>query len=345
MKALEALERLPLVGALFQRKPAAPEEPPPVATENGGCFAEVPVDADAIENPRFEKFPYAGPFPWLDCDDADERIAQKLAAGKLTAKEAELCRCWKDNGYLILERAIEPQLLDDVWQAYENAIASGVIELRGEKAGPDDPWPARALDPHFKVPELCQLLRHPTLLHWVEILTERTPAPFQTITSHAGSQQPEHSDSIHMTTYPIGYLTACWIAFEDIHPDSGPLVYYPRSHRLPYVFSRDVGISENDMRTEGMKSYYERYEPHIQQLIAHEKFEPHYFHAKKGDVLFWHANLLHGGSKRKDLRHSRRALVNHYFVEGAICYHDLSALAPRPYSGTCIVESGRAAGS
>ena len=50
--------------------------------------------------------------------------------------------------------------------------------------------------------------------------------------SHKGSQQGAHSDSIHMTTYPIGYLSAAWIAFEDIHPDSGPQLFYPGSHRL-----------------------------------------------------------------------------------------------------------------
>ncbi|MDP6776601.1 MAG: hypothetical protein QGI83_07545 [Candidatus Latescibacteria bacterium] len=29
-----------------------------------------------------------------------------------------------------------------------------------------------------------------------------------------------------MTTYPLGYLAAAWIAMEDIHPDCGPV---PRS--------------------------------------------------------------------------------------------------------------------
>ena len=87
---------------------------------------------------------------------------------------------------------------------------------------------------------------------------EREPAPFQTITSHKGSQQQEHSDSIHMTTYPIGYLTAAWVAFEDIHPDSGPLVYYPKSHRLPYIFSRDVGIKPRKRlrRTRSQSEYH-----------------------------------------------------------------------------------------
>ena len=51
---------------------------------------------------------------------------------------------------------------------------------------------------------------------------------------------------------------------------------------------------------------------------------PQFFCPRKGDVLFWHANLVHGGSPRKDLKHSRRALVCHYFARGAVTYHDLS---------------------
>jgi len=301
-------------------------------------FAEVAVAPRSLEKPRFEKFPYAGPFPWLDCDDADAKIEAKLKAGIIGEYEAEQCHFWKENGYLILERAIAAEVLDEVWAAYERAIADGTVELQPESAGPDDPWPGRYQDAHDKVPAFCRVMRHPTLLHWVRLLMEREPAPFQTITSHKGSQQREHSDSIHMTTYPIGYLSASWVAFEDIHPDSGPLVYYPGSHKLPYVFSKDVGIQEDDYRTRGFETFYEKYEPRIQEIIAERRMQPHYFHARKGDVLFWHANLIHGGSKRRDLKHSRRALVSHYFVKGAVCYHDFSASNPKQFSSTCLVE-------
>ena len=47
--------------------------------------------------------------------------------------------------------------------------------------------------------------------------------------------------------------------------------------------------------------------------------------ARKGDVLFWHANLVHGGSPRANMQRSRRAVVCHYFAEGCVCYHDLGA--------------------
>jgi len=79
----------------------------------------------------------------------------------------------------------------------------------------------------------------------------------------------------------------------------------------------------------------------LEGLAGHEPergIEPHYFHAKKGDVLIWHANLIHGGSMRRNLQLSRRALVCHFFVKGSFAYHDLSASETKPYSGTCLLR-------
>jgi hypothetical protein len=66
------------------------------------------------------------------------------------------------------------------------------------------------------------------------------------------------------------------------------------------------------------------YNPALMKAVEQGGFAPAYFHAKKGDVLFWHANLAHGGSARRDFTVSRKAFVFHYFAEGCICYHDLS---------------------
>ena len=302
-------------------------------------FAETPVDFAQLPALRAENFPYSGPHPWLDQPDALERINLKLGRGEITAGEAEQCRYWREYGYIILPKLIEDTILDDVWRAYEEAVASGEIPLKPESAGESDPYPGRFLDPHQKISAFCQILRHDRLLHWIRLLMEHEPEPFQTITCHKGSQQGAHSDSIHMTTYPLGYLTAAWIAFEDIHPDCGPLVYYPGSHRLPYLFSKDVGISEQEFKERRYTAYHEKYEPRIRELIEEYKLEPHYFHARKGDVLIWHANLIHGGSMRRNLQLSRKAVVCHFFVKGSFTYHDLSASETKPYSGTCLLDA------
>jgi ectoine hydroxylase-related dioxygenase (phytanoyl-CoA dioxygenase family) len=69
---------------------------------------------------------------------------------------------------------------------------------------------------------------------------------------------------------------------------------------------------------------------------------PHYFHARKGDVLIWHANLVHGGSERKNLALSRRAVVCHFFAKNAFVYHDLAAARSRQqYIGTCLLRDDK----
>src|SRR5262245_29083882 len=63
-----------------------------------------PVDASGMTLFRRRAFPAdGGPGPWLDQPDAEAQIDARLAAGELTADEAELCRKWSRDGYLILE--------------------------------------------------------------------------------------------------------------------------------------------------------------------------------------------------------------------------------------------------
>ena len=57
--------------------------------------------------------------------------------------------------------------------------------------------------------------------------------PFQTLNFPVATQQPIHSDVVHFDTLPVrGLMTASWVALEDIHPDAGPLIYYPGSHTM-----------------------------------------------------------------------------------------------------------------
>ena len=296
-------------------------------------IAELPVDFSRLPAYRAEYFPDSGPKPWLDRDDWSRQIAT------LPADQAELCRQWAETGYIVLPQLIPESLLDSAWNAYERSIQRGAIALPPESAGEADRLPGRFLNPHKRVRAFCRVAKHPELMLWLRQLLGHPAKLLQTIASHKGSQQSAHLDSIHMTTYPLGYLAAAWIAFEDIHKDSGILEFYPGSHRLPYVFSRDLQIPLDHMKNEGYASYQARYEPFVQKLIAEHALRPCYFEARKGDVLIWHANLLHGGSQRQDLSLTRKALVGHYFASGAFVYHDLSAVSSRQqYFDGCLVR-------
>lgn len=280
------------------------------------------VAINEIRTFRAENFPVAENKPWLDCEDWPEQIERRLEIGQLTVQQAAWCRKWASDGYLVIPKMFCDQLLDDAWRQYENLIESGeLIPQEDHAISVLSKLPGRVLNPHFKVEAFKSILFDVTAQEIVSVLLDVKALPFQTIAGHKGSEQKAHSDSIHMTTYPQGYLVANWVAFEDIKSDSGPLEFYPGSHRLPYTYSKQCGIGVEEAQA-GYGAYHEKYEPFIQRLIAENGLQPRYFNAEKGDVLFWHANLLHGGSRIADASLSRKALVSHYFAEGCICYHD-----------------------
>src|SRR4051812_13603097 len=103
-------------------------------------FAEKRVNVSELPSLRAENFPYSGPHPWLDRPDALEQNAAKAARGEITQQEAEQCRYWRENGYIILPNLIEDETLEAVWSAYEHAVSTGTIPLSPEPGGPNDPW-------------------------------------------------------------------------------------------------------------------------------------------------------------------------------------------------------------
>lgn len=293
------------------------------------CFAEEPLDLEALRLFRREHFPPSGPLPWLDRDDALEAIDRRLRSGEITDLEASLCRKWHRDGFVHLAGFLAPDFVDGIWQQVEAAVESGTLPVSMGAMVEGGPYEDRFQDLHMRVPEVADLLRHNGMLQILQLLLGRPIHPFQTIAFFAGSQQPEHSDSIHMTTFPESYLVGTWTAMEDIHVDSGPLIYYPGSHRWPFYSARDAGITERESVVDYQQAYYEKYEPFIQDIIRQRRAEALHFTPNQGDVLMWHANLLHGGTPRKDPARSRKSVVCHYIARDAVCYHDISGSLAR----------------
>ena len=163
---------------------------------------------------------------------------------------------------------------------------------------------------------------HKELVSLLGFLLDRPVHPFQTINFMYGSEQAAHSDSIHMSTYPEGNLTAAWIALEDVSVEQGALFYYPGSHKLPYIYNEDLGLNENALLLDVNPN--KKYEQKVEQLLRENDLEKEVFLAGKGDILIWHPNLLHGGLPHTDRSRTRKSMVVHYFGEGVICYHELT---------------------
>ena len=217
----------------------------------------------------------------------------------------EQLEAFSDQGLLKIDFEFDSQLLDrvvaDVRPHYGSAYEANPLST------------TRCQDGWKQVNAVRQLAVHKNVLIALRILMDREPLPFQTLNFPVGTSQRPHSDSIHFHTVPAGFMVGVWVALEDIDAENGPLIYYPGSHKLPYYSMQDLGLAPG-------YSNYHTYESRIQDLIAEHGFQPELGLLKKGEAIIWHANLLHGGSARKDFERSRHSQVTHYFFEDCQYY-------------------------
>lgn len=253
--------------------------------------------------------------PWLDRPNGMEALLQHPTYLSMPAAEQAQVRSFVDNGFLILRGFYSADEVQQVNREIEKLLSENRAGFNYTGKKIMDAWRFSPLiEQHF--------FKNQRLLQLLDFLMGTKTAPFQTIHFLEGSEQRAHSDFIHMTTEPPGYLIASWTALEATHEGNGLLFYYPGSHRLPYIMCGDYD-SGNSRWSLGENSY-RNYEAKIAQLVAEHDLKKEYFFAKTGDVLIWHANLLHGGSPIKQPGSTRRSMVAHYFCEGVICYHEIS---------------------
>ena len=88
-----------------------------------------------------------------------------------------------------------------------------------------------------------EIARAPAVLDLLREFYGREPLPFQTLNFRVGTQQAPHADAFHFNSDPPGFMCGVWVALEDIDEASGPLVYFPGSHRLPEVTTADVPMA------------------------------------------------------------------------------------------------------
>lgn len=252
--------------------------------------------------------------PWLDRPGAPERLEQDATFRSFDASMQAKVRQFVTDGYMVLENFFPENETNALNQEVAEQLDSGKTSFN---------YTGRKI---FNLPAQSPLAdhfyRHPQLLQYLSFLLGKPALPFQAMNFTLGSEQRAHSDSIHMMTEPPGYLIATWIALEDCSEENGPLFYYPGSHRLPFVTTEDYD-SGNTYFTIGEHSN-RHYEDKIAEIIAKNSLQKQLFLARRGDVLIWHSNLLHGGSPITRPGATRKSMVCHYFAEGVFCYHEMS---------------------
>ncbi len=255
------------------------------------------------EPPRFDRLSSAAPPPAVAAEAAHFPAAIQAAL-----------RGWSADGYVILRGFFSADEVGTINDEIARLVATGAADWRYNQA--------KIMFAFRQSAAIRRIIGQPLLLEVLAYLLGRPVGLFQSINFLKGSQQKTHSDSIHMTTYPLGYLIAAWVALEDVTAANGPVFYHPGSHRLPYVLNADFPHGGSHFFIG--EAAYANYEHAIADVVHQAQLPSEEFHARAGDVLLWHANLLHGGRPILDPASTRRSMVLHYFAQDVICYHEIT---------------------
>ncbi|MCD6023420.1 MAG: hypothetical protein K0Q91_336 [Fibrobacteria bacterium] len=273
--------------------------------------------------------------PWVESPFFAEHLAEK----NLNAEDLERVHHFREKGYVILRGAATEELADRIKREVSSLF-------RAEPSDGTD-YNFRVQDAWRESPAVRELAGNERVLATLRLLYGREPFPFQTLNFQKGSQQRAHSDAIHFSCLPPRYMCGAWAALEEIHPDNGPLFYYPGSHKLPEYTYFDLGMTKR-----GEQSYL-RYEDYIEKLMNAHGLRRETLNAQKGDVFVWASNLVHGGAKIRKEGSTRWSQVTHYYFDDCLYHTPVSSnyltgkiyhrevlniltgrFAPRVYNGT-----------
>lgn len=214
------------------------------------------------------------------------------------------------DGYVVLNEMIPSDICDAFVAEVKAEVAAGRINYQ---------WGSSERIHHtHKLPTGSKIWKNPAVTGLLREWFKDDPVACQTLFYFFGSQQSAHQDTIHLTSFPAGYMCGVWVALEDVTEDSGELFVYKGSHKLPRIYSSQLGLPK--VRTD--YSHYKKFDDEISRMITENSFEKVVYRPKKGQILVWHENLLHGGSPRGSSNKTRVSVVSHYFSRGSIAYYD-----------------------
>jgi ectoine hydroxylase-related dioxygenase (phytanoyl-CoA dioxygenase family) len=213
---------------------------------------------------------------------------------------------YASEGYLVVKNLFSPAECDSMREHFMELVENGgggFAETLPNKAS-EDPlkrYP-RLLHPHRNDRAAMDFMLDPRIGDVLKHLLGIIPLAVQSMVyfKPAGSLgQALHQDNRYLRAKP-GTCHAAWLALEDCDYETGCLSVVPRSHAFPVLcpVPSDPSLSfTKDVLT---------LPPGLAEISAP---------LEKGDVMFFHGQLIHGSTPNRSPSRFRPAIIAHY-IEG-----------------------------
>ncbi|MGB3462377.1 MAG: phytanoyl-CoA dioxygenase family protein [Rhodanobacter lindaniclasticus] len=262
--------------------------------------------------------------PWLDAETADVKGYVSAQSDEVDYDLERKLTEWRERGLVIFENVVNIDHIEalkndiDYLRAHHKDYELSA-EIRGVQKSIAEFTQEDLNSDGFKFNSIHSISKAAAHLSLTKTVTDflhhvfMSPAvALQSLTFYKGSQQPAHVDYPYVRCQSrLAHLAASWIPLEDIHADSGPLTYYPGSHKLAVSGFFDWGKGSIVYETDSVRNPAE-FSNYLERKIGESGIKPEIFLPKRGDVLIWHGNLIHKGSEISNHASTRKSYVTHY---------------------------------
>lgn len=255
------------------------------------------------------------PTLWTDRPNWLIHLRALAATGFINQTDADQLAHFADHGWLIMPQAIEPDLIDafvaDIHQLPEMPGMFVTTDFRGgreQKLNGNHPDSFESLfDLYVNLLSARHVCMHPKIVRFLTLVFQAKVLAFQQLLFQRSNGHLWHQDTSVVVVDTPTLLVATWVALQDIVEGSGELAYYDRSHRLPHYMFNDGTTKHHD---DYDKAAYAR---DLETACQARQLGYGRFLAKKGDVFFWTADLVHRSHPRTlPPETPRLSCVTHY---------------------------------
>ena len=260
--------------------------------------------------------------PWFESPFFYKMLRKKKVSKNLKKIAIDM----HEKGYCIVNLNLNDTFINDINFDISEALDKGNIK-KNPKIYHYNKFP-RIVEAWKYSKNVARLAKNSRLNKILKFLYQSKPLPFSTINFIGGTEQPFHSDYIHFGSLPHKYLVGAWIALENTNKFNGALRVVPGSHKLPLIDYQDLKLKKPQNILE-LEKNYRVYEKYIKELIKVKKLKFKELYLKRGEVILWAANLLHGGSKVKNKKLTRRSQVVHFHFKNSEVYYNPGFSEPK----------------
>ena len=261
--------------------------------------------------------PVPGERLWGDTPEGYERGIAGVTDPELLAAADS----FYNRGFAQLKGAVSHEQIDEVAKAYAEWCEEN--KDKNQSTRTDGRLP-RVVNLHSARDELKALYAsNKNVLKVVDFLFGYKSSVYTSLTFQFGTEQPLHRDTPVFRTEPEEFYFGVWFALEDATEENGCLTALEGGHKQewvdPYEFAEANLESWDELKAYG-PPLWSPYQREITITAKAAGCEQIMIPAEKGDVIIWHPQLPHGGSKVNNPEKTRLSAVFHVVPERVPVY-------------------------